>query len=99
MYQVESLPKCFCFSLSAAGLLSRSRLRGTPGARGYTTALKRASAEVRGVCSELSKSRILTKNHGEPFRPAKAKQEIENPTFFQAFFLLLCCWLLLLHHV
>ena len=66
------------FSLQAAGLLSRSRLGGTPGPHVYTTAQMRPPAEVRGACGP-PKSRKFTSTHREAIRPARAKQGQRNP--------------------
>ena len=68
------------FSLPTAGRFSCSRLRGTPGARPYSTAQVWALAEVRGTCSGGSKSRknwqvttATTKSHPGACRPTWLK--------------------------
>ena len=62
------------FSVPAAGLFSRSRLRGTQGGRLYTTAQVWVPTGPRGACSGRSKSRNLASNRGVAFRPAIANQ-------------------------
>ena len=52
------------FSLTAEGLFSRSRLRGTQGARLYTTAQVWVPDGLRDACSGRSKSQNLASNHG-----------------------------------
>ena len=56
----------------AVGLLSRSKLRGTRGARLYTTAQDWVPGGLRGACSGRSKSRHLASNRGVAFRGARA---------------------------
>ena len=60
------------FFPAAVGLLSRSRLRGTRGARLYTTAQDWVPGGLRGACSGRSKSRHLASNRGVAFRGARA---------------------------
>ena len=55
-----------------AGIVHFSRLA--------TVLLLHAPAEVRGACSGSSESRILVKNHGGSFRPARAEQDKGDPT-------------------
>ena len=88
-YQIEFFPGILHFSRPAAGLPSHSRLRGTQGARVYTTAQMRAPAEVRGACSGPPKPRPLANNYGESFRPARAKQGNGYPTISTIFILML----------
>ena len=67
------------FSLTAEGLFSRSRLRGTQGARLYTTAQVWVPAGFRGACSGRSKPRNLASNRGIGFRSARANQAHAKP--------------------
>ena len=69
------------FSVPAAGLFSRSRLRGTQGTRLYTTMQVWVPAGLRGACSGSSKSRNLANSHGIAFRPARASQDNGEPVF------------------
>ena len=82
------------FSPASLGLFSRFRLRGTQGARLYTTAQLWGPAGFRGACSGRSKSRILASNRRIAFRPARADQVHANPqkTLYFHFFTSLCCW-------
>ena len=66
-------------SLPAAGLSSRSRLRGTQGGHVYTR--RKAPTGFRGSCSRRSKSRELASNHGISFRRSRAMQDDGSPTF------------------
>ena len=79
MYQ-----SCFWtrFSPAPVGLFSRSPLRGTQGARLYTTTQVWVPGALRGACSGHSKSRNLASKHGVAFHGAinKVEQDIENPT-------------------
>ena len=61
------------------GLFSRSRLRGTQGARLYITAQVWVPAGLRGACSGRSKLRNLASNHGIAFRSARPNQAHANP--------------------
>ena len=81
------------FSLPAAGLFSRSRLRGTQGGRLYTTARVWVPAGLRDPRSGRPKSRDLASNHGIAFRRARASQDNGTPLQFSVFARLL------LHHV
>ena len=88
MYEID----LFCgiqnfFYLAAVGLFSRSQLRGTQGARQYTTVNVWVSAELRRACSGRSKSRNLASNHGIGFRPARANQAHANPKNVGGYFL------------
>ena len=79
--------QCVCFyicSLSPVpvSLFSRSRLRGTDGARLYSTAQVWVPGGLRGACSGRSKSRHLASNHGVAFRGARAEQDNGNSTCF-----------------
>ena len=71
------------FSVPAAGLFSRSRLRGTKGPEctlGASLGPGRAPRRgLRGACSERSKSRDLASNRGIAFRRARANQPYGNP--------------------
>ena len=67
------------FSLPAAGLFSRSRLRGTQGGRLYTTVKVWVTAGLRGACSGRSPSRNLSKYHVIAVRRAGADQAHGNP--------------------
>ena len=67
------------FSLLAACLFSRPRLRGTQGGRLYTTAQVWVQAGLRGACSRSSKSRELASNHGIAFRRARAEHDNGTP--------------------
>ena len=69
------------FSPAPASLFSRSRLRGTQGARVYSTAQVWAPTGLSGAFSGRSKSRNLASNHGIGFRPARASQDNGNPHF------------------
>ena len=69
------------FSLPAAGIFSRSRLRGTQEARLYTTVQVWVQIGLRGACSGRSKSRNLASTQGIAFRPARASQDNGNPIF------------------
>ena len=51
------------------------------GARVNTTEQMRAPAGLRGASSGPSKSRTLASNHGDAFRPPRAKQVHGNPIF------------------
>ena len=68
--------------LPVAGLFSCSRLRGTQGARLYTTAQEWVPAGLRGACSGRSKSRNLASNPGIVFRRAIAIQAHGKNTVF-----------------
>ena len=68
------------FSPSSVGLFSRSRLRGTQGARLHTTAHVWAPGGLCGACSRRSKLRNLARNHGVAFREARSEQDIGKPT-------------------
>ena len=57
---------------------SRSRLRGTQGARLYKVHVW-VPAGFRGACSGRSKSRNLARNLGIAFRPARADQAHATP--------------------
>ena len=61
------------------GLFSRSRLRGTHGARLHTTVQVWAPGGFLGACSRCSKSRNLASNRRIAFRPAGANQAHANP--------------------
>ena len=67
------------FSVPAAGLFSRSRLRGTQGGRLYTTAQVWIQAGLRGACSGRSKSRNLGSNHGVASAELEPSETMENP--------------------
>ena len=67
------------FSLSVAGLFSRSRLRGMQGTRPHATVQVWVPAGLRGACSGRSKSRNLASNDGIALRPARANQARANP--------------------
>ena len=90
MYQMPSFCTSATCSVPAAGLSSRSRLRGTQGARLYTRRKFWAPAGLRGARSGRSKSRFLATSRGIAFRPARADhQALENPKnldFFSLFF-------------
>ena len=74
--------KCLCFftfarcSPAPVGRFSRSRLRGTQGARLYSL----SPGGLRGVCSARSKSRNLASSRGVAFRGARAEQDNGKPT-------------------
>ena len=61
-------------SLPAPGLFSCSRLRGTQGARRNNAAKKGALAEVRGMCSGGSKSKVTTGRPSEHVEPSRSMQ-------------------------
>ena len=61
-------------SLSAAGLFSCSRLRGTQGARPDTTAQVWALAEIHGTCSGGSKWQVPTGSDSEHVEPSRSMQ-------------------------
>ena len=73
-------------SSAPVGHFSRSRLRGTQGARLYTTAQDWIPCGLRGACSERSKKRNLASNPEVAFRGARAEQDNGNSTCQ-----LLCC--------
>ena len=58
MYQMYFFCTSATSSLSAAGLFSRSRLRGTQGGRVYTTSQVWSPVGLRGACSGRSESRL-----------------------------------------
>ena len=62
------------FSLPTAGLFSCSRLRGTQGAHPNTKAQVWPLSEVRGRCSEGSKSQVTTGKHSEHVEPSRPMQ-------------------------
>ena len=68
----------FCTSaflpLPAPGIFSCSRLRGTQGARRNNAAKKGALAEVRGMCSGGSKSKVTTGRPSEHVEPSRSMQ-------------------------
>ena len=69
------------FSLPAAGIFSCSRPRSTQVARPNTTAKVWALAEVRGTCSEGSKSQVTTGRHSEhvePPRPIQTHKQVKK---------------------
>ena len=63
----------------AVGLLSRSKLRGTRGARLYTTAQDWVPGGLRGACSGRSKSRHLASNRGVAFAEPEPSTTMEKP--------------------
>ena len=67
------------FSLPAAGLFLRSRLRGTLGTHLYTAVRVWVPAGLRGACSGRPKSRNVLSNHGIAFRPARTNQAHATP--------------------
>ena len=79
------------FSVPAAGLPSRSQLRGTQGGRVYTrrTLWSRPGYVARGL-GVPSKSLDLASNRGVVFRPAEPRKAMENPKMCSCFFTL--CW-------
>ena len=60
-------------------VFSCSRLRGTQGARLYTTAQFWVPGGFRGACSGRSKSRNLASTRGVVSREARAEKDMENP--------------------
>ena len=80
MYAIRFFCKWPRFSLLPAGLLSRSRLRGTQGVCVYTTAQAWVSFGLCGACSGQAKSHELASNHGIAFRRARAKQDNRTHT-------------------
>ena len=85
------------FSLPVAGLLSRSRLRGTQGTRLHTTVLLWVLAGLHGACSGRSKSRSLASDHGVAFREARVEQDNEKPNMLRSFFAFVSAPLLYSH--
>ena len=81
MYQCVRFYIC-SLSPVPVSLFSRSRLRGTDGARLYSTAQVWVPGGLRGACSGRSKSRHLASNHGVAFRGARAEQDNGNSTCF-----------------
>ena len=67
-----------CFP-APAGPFSRSRLRGTHGARLYTTVQVWVPARLRGACSKHSISPNLASTRGIAFRPAIANHANATP--------------------
>ena len=61
------------------GRFSRCRLRGTQGARVYTTAQVWGPAGLRGARSGRSKSRDPASNQGIAFRLAESRRTLETP--------------------
>ena len=90
------IQKC---SLPVAGMFSRSRLRGTQGARLYKTVQVWAPAGLHDACSGRLKSLNLACNHGVPFRGARAKQDNGKHTNQNANFSFLRSAALLLHQL
>ena len=82
--------------LPAAGIFSRSRLRGTQGARVYTFAQAWAPAGLCGACSGLSTSRGAGSSPGIAFRRARAKQDDGNRTIQHL--RCCCCCIMSLSH-
>ena len=78
-YKIVFFAECKTFSLPAAGLFSRSWLRGTQGTRPYTTVQVWVPAGLHDACSGCSKSRNLASNHGIAFRPGRANQAHVTP--------------------
>ena len=68
------------FSPALVALFSRSRLRGTQGARLYTTVQLWVPGGLRGPYLERSKSQNLASNSGDYFRGAPAEQGHGKPT-------------------
>ena len=102
-HSLEGILVCVCmkctfsakpiFSLPATHIFSRSRLRGTQGARLYTTLQVYVLAGLRGARSGRSKSRNMASNRGIVFRPARGNHAHRNQKqivtiFFFSFFLL-----------
>ena len=81
------------FSSGRGSPLSRSRQRGTQGARVCTTEQNASPGRgpVARALSLLQGSRILADNYRESFRPARAKQDNGHPMNLQ---MIVCCWLL-----
>ena len=79
MYQMHFSCTLETVSLAAAGRFSRSRLRGTQGASGYTTAQVWVAARLRGARPGRFKSRDLASHHGRPMESPK------TPFVFQFF--------------
>ena len=74
MYLTDFFSTSTFFALPPAGLFRCARLRGTQEAQVNTAIQVRALAEVRGTCSEGSKSRNLANNRGIHFRPPGASK-------------------------
>ena len=93
MYQLHFFCTSATFSVPAAGLSSRSQLRGTQGPRVYNRRKfwprPSSAACALGVPSE---SLDLASNHRTAFRPAEPSKAMETPklSFFWLFALLLC---------
>ena len=79
MYETDFFCGTQNFSLPAAGLFSRSRLRGTQGVRPYTTAQVWVPTGLRGACSGRSKSRNLASNAGLLSDQPETNQAHANP--------------------
>lgn len=75
MYQMDFPPEYVYFSTPAAVFFSRSRLRGTQGARVFTTTCVWVPPGFCGVCSGRLNSQNLASNRGGAFHAARAKQD------------------------
>ena len=79
MYEMHFFCTSASLSLLAAGLFSRSWLRGTQGERLYTRRKFLAPAGLRGACSGRSELRELARNHGVAFHRAIPNEAHANP--------------------
>ena len=78
LYQCVFFAAFARLSSAPVELFSRSRLRGTQGARLHTAQVW-VPGGLRGTCSGRSKSQNLSGNHGVAFRELEPSKTMENP--------------------